>query len=36
MNLLTGIDPSGFNKLGDELEADAFLETTRKLIKRSK
>ena len=25
MGLLPGIDPAGFNKLADELEADAFL-----------
>ena len=27
MGLRRGIDPAGFNRLADELEADAFLET---------
>lgn len=31
MGLRNGIDPAGFNRLADDLEAEAFLETTRKL-----
>lgn len=31
MGLRAGLDPTGFNRLADELEAEAFLETTRKL-----
>lgn len=31
MGLLPARDPSGFNRLSDDLEAEAFLETTRKL-----
>ncbi|MBC8001407.1 MAG: antitoxin [Opitutaceae bacterium] len=34
MGLRSGHDPAGFNQLGDDLEAEAFLETTRKLIER--
>ena len=29
MGLRAGMDPTGFNRLADDLEADAFLETTR-------
>jgi len=29
MHLRAGLDPVGFNKLADDLEAEAFLETTR-------
>lgn len=35
MGLRTGHDPTGFNRLVDDLEAEAFLETTRKLMQRS-
>ena len=35
MGLRAGHDPSGFNRLADDLEAEAFLETTRKLMERS-
>lgn len=31
-----GYDPAGFNQLADDLEADAFLETTRKLMERGR
>ena len=31
MRLRPGIDPTGFNKLIDDLEIEAFLETSRKL-----
>jgi hypothetical protein len=31
MGLRAGLDPTGFNRLADDLEAEAFLETTRKL-----
>lgn len=34
MGLRAGHDPAGFNKLADDLEAEAFLETTRKLMER--
>ncbi len=34
MGLRAGYDPSGFNQLADDLEAEAFLETTRKLMVR--
>lgn len=36
MGLRTGFDPTGFNRLADELEAEAFLETTRKLQEASR
>ena len=36
MGLRAGYDPSGFNRLADDLEAEAFLETTRKLMERSR
>jgi hypothetical protein len=32
MGLRTGHDPTGFNRLADDLEAEAFLEATRKLM----
>jgi hypothetical protein len=32
MGLRTGHDPTGFNRLADDLEAEAFLDTTRKLM----
>jgi hypothetical protein len=32
MELRAGFDPAGFNKLADDLEVDAFLETTRALV----
>ncbi|TAG11542.1 MAG: antitoxin [Verrucomicrobia bacterium] len=35
MHLRAGYDPAGFNRLADDLEAEAFLEMTRKLIERS-
>jgi len=34
MGLRTGRDPAGFNRLADDLEAESFLETTRKLNER--
>lgn len=33
MGLPPGIDPTSFNKLNDELEADAYLKTTNKLAR---
>jgi hypothetical protein len=36
MGLRTGHDPTGFNRLADDLEAEAFLETTRKLVEQGK
>jgi hypothetical protein len=30
-----GHDPAGFNNLPDDLEGEAFLETSRKLMERS-
>jgi hypothetical protein len=36
MGLQAGHDPVGFNQLADDLEAEAFLETTRKLMKHSR
>ena len=36
MDLRAGHDPAGFNQLADDLEAEAFLETTRKLMERSR
>lgn len=36
MGLRTGLDPAGFNRLADDLEAEAFLETTRKLADHSR
>jgi hypothetical protein len=36
MGLRAGLDPAGFNRLADDLEAEAFLETTRKLVERSR
>lgn len=34
MGLRAGHDPAGFNRLADDLEAEAFLETTRKFMER--
>jgi hypothetical protein len=34
MGSRAGIDPSGFNKLADDLEVQAFLEKTRRLEKK--
>lgn len=34
MGLRAGHDPAGFNRLADDLEAEAFLESTRKLMER--
>lgn len=34
MGLRAGHDPAGFNQLADDLEAEAFLESTRKLMER--
>ena len=31
MGLRAGLDPAGFNRLADDFEAEAFLESTRKL-----
>lgn len=36
MGLRTGHDPAGFHRLAEDLEAEAFLETTRKLNERDK
>ncbi|MDP4647563.1 MAG: hypothetical protein NWR51_08315 [Akkermansiaceae bacterium] len=36
MGLRTGHDPTGFNRLADDLEAEAFLETTRKLVEQNR
>jgi len=36
MGLRAGLDPAGFNHLADDLEAEAFLETTRNLTERSR
>ena len=36
MGLRTGHDPTGFNRLADDLEAEAFLETTRKLLEQNR
>ena len=36
MGLRAGHDPAGFNQLVDDLEAEAFLETTRKLMEHSR
>lgn len=36
MGLRSGFDPTGFNRLADDLEAEALLETTRKLMERSR
>jgi hypothetical protein len=36
MGLRAGHDPAGFNQLADDLEAEAFLETTRKLMEHSR
>ena len=36
MGLRAGLDPAGFNRLADDLEAEAFLETTRKLADQSR
>jgi hypothetical protein len=34
MRLRNGLDPAAFNRIGDDLEAEAFLEITRKLVER--
>jgi hypothetical protein len=34
MSLRAGNDPAGFNRLADDLEAEAFLESTRQLMTR--
>ena len=34
MGLRAGHDPAGFNRLADDLEAEAFLESTRKLMEQ--
>ncbi len=36
MGLRAGHDPAGFNRLADDLEAEAFLESTRKLLERGR
>ena len=36
MGLRAGHDPTGFNRLADDLEAEAFLETTRELVEQSR
>jgi hypothetical protein len=36
MGLLALHDPASFNQLADDLEAEAFHETTRKLMERSR
>lgn len=35
MGLRAGLDPAAFNRLADDLEAEAFLETTRRLTEQS-
>ncbi len=35
MGLRAGYDPAGFNRLTDDLEAEAFLENTSKLMERT-
>lgn len=34
MGLRSGLDPAASNRLVDDLEAEAFLETTRKLVEQ--
>lgn len=36
LGLRAGHDPAGFNRLADDLEAEAFLESTRKLMEHSR
>jgi hypothetical protein len=36
IGLGAGHDPTGFNHLADDLEAEAFLESTRKLMGHSR
>ena len=36
MGLRAGLDPAGFNRLADDLEAEAFLENTRKLMEQGR
>lgn len=36
MHLKAGLDPAGFSKLADDLEAEAFVEGTRALLERKK
>lgn len=36
MGLRAGLDPTGFHRLADDLEAEAFLENTRKLQEASR
>lgn len=36
MGLRAGLDPAGFNRLADELEAEAFLESTQQLLDPSR
>lgn len=36
MGLRAGNDPAGFNRLADDIEAEAFLETTRKLMEHGR
>lgn len=36
MGLRAGYDPAGFNQLADDLEAEPFLESTRKLLEHSR
>jgi hypothetical protein len=36
MGLRAGHDPTGFNRLADDLEAEAFLESSRKLMERDR
>lgn len=36
LGLRAGHDPTGFNRLTDDLEAEAFLETTRKLMEHGR
>ena len=36
MGLRAGHDPTGFNRLADDLEAEAFLESSRKLMERGR
>ena len=34
MRLRAGLDPAALNRLGDDLEADAFVELTAELVRR--
>jgi hypothetical protein len=36
MGLRAGLDSTGFNRLVDDLDTEAFLETTRKLVEHGR